>query len=114
MKTNFYFKESEIEKLESLGGKIVADLNWPDILEKALWMKLDLEGSMPADDLSNVPKVKAVLGNKREILSELKKDILNDLENILSQLQKLSTSEKKTDLEKIISIKAELNLGKIV
>ncbi len=113
VKSNFYFKESEILGLESVAGTAASDLDWPDILSKALWLRLDLEATLSAEDLHDVSKVKEVLEKKRLELSGLKLDLLASAGEAVKLINKLSSSDRKADLEKVIALKSELNIGNI-
>jgi len=78
-----------------------------------LWLRLNLEAGLQPEELRDVDKVKDFLEKKRLVLSSLKAELLLDAKKSVERIKKLALSEQKPDLEKIIQIKAELNMGKI-
>jgi ATP-dependent helicase HrpA len=109
-KNNFYFKESDLLRVEAKYEKYFHGLEVKDRLEELLWKELDLEKSI--GDLKNLNDgnwLRKMLENKLANLEKTKETVLKNWEKLLDQVAKLhELNNGKLDFEDIQDLKEQI------
>lgn len=111
LKYNFYFKESEIDKLEELVGDSF-EFDFASVLEKGLWAEIDLEKIL-SDEVAftDVKFVKNYLNSIKDNIKPLKDNLFKKLCDKMLLIKALSSSNENSDLIKIANLKMDLENG---
>ncbi|MGL5830549.1 MAG: ATP-dependent RNA helicase [Candidatus Altimarinota bacterium] len=109
-KTNFYFKESDLLRLEQKYEKYFHGLEIKDRLEELLWREINLEKSVPDLKLLNDGNwLRKMMESKLAELEKNKEKVVKNWEKLLDQVQKLQDlNNGKLDPEEMEDLKEQI------
>lgn len=111
-RSHFYFTATQIHALEKEYDHLLYGVDLVDSLEKALWKVLDFEGQLKGEKiLNNVEAVKSIFVDSKDKLEVFKEKILKKLIQKLTEMGKLSGSERADDLQKLAEMKKSISQG---
>jgi hypothetical protein len=111
-KYDFFFREKLILEMEKKYEKYLYGIDLLQVLQEALWKKLDFEGRFgQPEKIRDLEFVKAVFEEQKGQLEQYKKKILSALEKAILKMEKLAASEQTEDLQELAAIKKQIQKG---
>jgi ATP-dependent helicase HrpA len=111
-KYEFFFREKLILEMEKKFEKYLYGIDLTQVLQEALWKKLDFEGRFAQmEKIRDLEFVKRIFDEQKDLLESHKKKVLASLEKTMLKMEKLASSEQTEDLQELAAIKMRLQKG---